>query len=60
MKRFLLGLLISGILSYFAFRGLDWVTLKRGLFEMNYSYFFLAIPLLLTIQWIRSYRWASF
>lgn len=57
MKRFLISLLISGILLYFAFRGVDWSTFKEGFARIGYVYLLLVIPLLLLVQWMRSYRW---
>ena len=57
MKRFVISLFISGILFYFAFRGVDWSAFKEALGHMDYSYLLVVVPLLLLIQWIRSYRW---
>lgn len=57
MKRFIIGLLISGLLSYFAFKGVDWTILKESLTQMDYRYLLSVIPLNLLIQWMRSYRW---
>ena len=57
MKRFIISLLISGILIYFALRGVGWATLKMSLAEIEHRYLLLVIPLLLLIQFLRSYRW---
>lgn len=57
MKRFLVTLLISGILFYFAFRGVDWNAFKEGFGQIDYPYLLMVVPLLLLIQWVRSYRW---
>lgn len=57
MKRFIIGLFISGLLSYFAFKGVDWTILKERLTQMNYRYLLSVILLNLLIQWMRSYRW---
>lgn len=57
MKRFLISLLISGVLFYFAFRGVDWNAFKDGFAQIEYGYLLVVVPLLLLIQWIRSYRW---
>lgn len=53
----MIGLLISGLLCYFAFKGVDWAILKESFAQMDYRYLFSAIPLNLLIQWMRSYRW---
>lgn len=57
MKRFLISLLISGVLIYFALRGVDWTAFKDSLAHIEYPYLLVVVPLLLLIQWIRSYRW---
>jgi glycosyltransferase 2 family protein len=57
MKRFIIGLLISGILSYFAFKGVDWRILKESLIQLDYRYLLPIILLNLLVQWMRSYRW---
>jgi hypothetical protein len=57
MKRFIVGLLISGILFYLAFRGVDWKAFREGFTHIDYRYLLPVIPLLLLIQWMRSYRW---
>ncbi len=57
MKRFVVSLFVSGILFYFAFRGVDWSTFKEDFARIDYLYLLLVIPLLLLVQWMRSYRW---
>ncbi len=57
MRRFVMGLLISGILFYLAFRGVDWRAFKENIAHIDYRYLLLIIPLLLLIQLMRSYRW---
>lgn len=57
MKRFVISLLISGILFYFAFKGVDWGTFKESLSHIDYRYLLGVLPILLLIQWMRSYRW---
>src|SRR5512137_1208641 len=57
MKRFLVSLAISGILFYFAFKGVDWKAFKEGFVHMDCAYLLLVIPLLFSVQWLRSYRW---
>ncbi len=57
MKRILITLLISGILFYFAFRGVDWGTFKESFHHIEYRYILIILPLQLLILWMRSYRW---
>jgi len=57
MKRFIISLLISGLLFYFAFKGVDWNAFKDGFARIDYLYLLIVFPLLLLVQWIRSYRW---
>ena len=57
MKRFIISFLISGILIYFALRGVDWAALKKSLAEIEYRYLLLLIPVLFLIQLLRAYRW---
>lgn len=56
-KRFFLGLLISLIFLYFAFRGVDYHKLWGALRGVNFFYLFLFMLAVVALMWVRAYRW---
>jgi len=57
--KFILGLLISAVAVYFAFRNFDFVEFRSALKQASYGYIVLATSVLLIATWIRAIRWQS-
>ncbi len=55
--KFWLGLVISGVLIYFAFRGIEWTKLKAALIGMNYWWLVACVPIFFLQYVIRALRW---
>ncbi|MDH4223411.1 MAG: flippase-like domain-containing protein [candidate division Zixibacteria bacterium] len=56
-KKFLIGLLISIVFLYLAFRGVNYRMLWTALTEVNFFYLILFMLAVIVIMWIRAYRW---
>lgn len=56
-RRFLLGLFISLVFLYFAFRGVDYHALWSALKGVNFFYLFLFMLAVIVLMWVRAYRW---
>ncbi len=57
MKRYLLGIGISLLVIIWVLRGVDWRLISASMGKVQWAYVFLYIPLLLFIQFLRSFRW---
>lgn len=56
-KRFLIGLIISIIFLYFAFRGVNYHALWNALKGVNFFYLLLFMLAVIVLMWVRAYRW---
>jgi len=56
-KKFIIGLLVSLVFLYLAFRKVDYSQLWEALKGANYWYIFPTIALVLLSMWMRAYRW---
>jgi len=56
-RRFLLGLLISLVFLYLAFKGVDYNVLWSSLRGVNFFYLFLFMLAVIALMWVRAYRW---
>lgn len=56
-RRFLLGLIISLVFLYFAFRGVNYHELWRALRGVNFFYLFLFMLAVIALMGVRAYRW---
>jgi len=56
-KRLLIGIFISLVFLYFAFRGVDYHKLWEALRGVNFFYLFLFMIAIIFLMWIRAYRW---
>jgi glycosyltransferase 2 family protein len=57
LTNFLLGIILTGILLYVAFRGTDFVSLWGIVQRVNFGWVLTAFPLLITSHYIRAWRW---
>ena len=56
-KKFIIGLVISSVFLYLAFRKVDYSELWSALKEANYWYIIPNIILVILSMWMRAYRW---
>jgi len=59
-KRFILGLGISAIFIYLAFRQIDFVQMWAALQQANYFWLFPAVGFMFMSMWLRAMRWGYF
>ncbi|MCG3119870.1 MAG: hypothetical protein ALAOOOJD_02407 [bacterium] len=59
-NRFILGLLVSGIFIYLAFRQIDFLQMWDALKQANYLWLFPAIGFMFISLWLRAVRWGYF
>jgi len=59
-KRFILGLGISAIFIYLAFRQIDFVQMWTALQQANYFWLFPAVGFMFISMWLRAMRWGYF
>ncbi|MCX7982576.1 MAG: flippase-like domain-containing protein [Syntrophales bacterium] len=57
MRKIILGLIISAVLVYLSFRGIDKRALLQALKGIDYLFIFLSVIILLLMQLVRSVRW---
>ena len=55
--RFWLGLALSAVCLYFAFRGIDFIALSAALTRANYLYLIPAVAIVVGTLILRAYRW---
>ncbi|MBI4670763.1 MAG: flippase-like domain-containing protein, partial [Chloroflexi bacterium] len=56
--RLFIGLVISLVLLYFTFRGLDWAQVSQALRSANYVFIALAALVILATFGVRAMRWS--
>jgi uncharacterized protein (TIRG00374 family) len=56
-KRFTLGLVISAVFIYLAFRKIDFIQMWQALKEANYFWLFPAVGFMFISLWLRAVRW---
>ena len=59
-KRFVIGLIISGVFIYLAFRQIDFVQMWEALKQANYFWLFPAVGFMFISLWLRAVRWRYF
>ncbi|MDZ7289315.1 MAG: flippase-like domain-containing protein [candidate division KSB1 bacterium] len=59
-KRFILGLIISAVFIYLAFRKIDFVQMWEALKQVNYLWLFPCIGVMFISLWLRAVRWGYF
>ena len=58
--KLLIGVLISGLFLYFAFRKIDFAAMKQSFAEANYLIFIPTVLIIFFSHWLRSVRWQYF
>lgn len=56
-KKIIFGVLISGILIYLSARGINFTDVVQNFKQVQFSYAFLFLVVIIFMQWLRSYRW---
>jgi hypothetical protein len=59
-KRFILGLVVSAVFIYLAFRQIDFVQMWEALKQANYLWLFPAVGFMFISLWLRAVRWGYF
>lgn len=59
-KRFILGLAVSAVFIYLAFRQIDFVQMWEALEQANYFWLFPAVGFMFISLWLRAVRWGYF
>jgi glycosyltransferase 2 family protein len=59
-KRFILGLLVSAIFIYLAFRKIEFLQMWQALQQANYLWLFPAVGFMFISLWLRAIRWGYF
>lgn len=59
-KRFILGLLVSAVFIYLAFRKIEFLQMWQALKQANYFWLFPAVGFMFISLWLRAKRWGYF
>lgn len=59
-KRFILGLLVSAVFIYLAFRKIEFLQMWQALKQANYLWLFPAVGCMFISLWLRAIRWGYF
>ncbi|MGH7450949.1 MAG: lysylphosphatidylglycerol synthase transmembrane domain-containing protein, partial [bacterium] len=59
-KRFILGLLVSAVFIYLAFRKIEFLQMWQALQQANYLWLFPAVGFMFISLWLRAMRWGYF
>jgi uncharacterized membrane protein YbhN (UPF0104 family) len=57
MKKYVVGIIFSGVFIYFSVRGLEFGKIVEALRDVKYFYMIVAILLFLSLSVLRSFRW---